>query len=88
MLAAARLLIILLVVLTIIYVSLSLYSRSVRRGKLEAEWDEEGMSGDREAFVREGLEDYDGSLRRKMILGVYIVPLAVIGFLIYATNFM
>jgi hypothetical protein len=88
MLAAARLLIILLVVLTIIYVSLSLYSRSVRRGKLEAEWDEEGMSGDREAFVREGLEDYDGSLRRKLILGVYIVPLAVIGFLIYATNFM
>lgn len=75
------------VVLTVIYVCLSLYSRSVRRGKLEAEWDEEGMSGDKEAFVDQGLEEYDGSLRRKLILGVYVVPVLLVMVLIYFVNF-
>jgi Ca2+/Na+ antiporter len=87
MLGLARLVIILLVALTIVYISLSLYSRSVRRRKLEAEWAEEGRTGDRDAFVREGLEDYDGSLRRKLILGVYVVPLALIALIIYLVNF-
>ena len=87
MLGLARLVIILLVALTIVYVCLSLYSRSVRRGKLEAQWAEEGRVGDRDAFIREGLEDYDGSLRRKLILGVYVVPLALIGLIIYLVNF-
>lgn len=87
MLGLARLVIILLVALTIVYVSLSLYSRSVRRRKLEAEWAEKGLQGDRDAFVREGLEDYDGSLRRKLIWGVYVVPLALIALIIYLVNF-
>lgn len=87
MLALVRLLAIGLVVLTVIYISLSLYSRSVRRGKLEQEWDEEIRTGDREAFVREGLKDYDGSLRRKLILGVYVVPLTLMVVIIYLTNF-
>ena len=87
MLGLARLVVILLVALTIVYVSLSLYSRSVRRGKLEAQWAEEGREGDRDAFVRAGLEDYDGSLRRKLILGVYVVPLALIALIIYLVNF-
>ena len=87
MLGAARLLIILFVALTIVYVSLSLYSRSVRRAKLEAEWEEEAMQGDRDAFIKQGLAEYDGSLRRKLILGVYVVPLALIALIIYLVNF-
>jgi len=87
MLAFAKLFLILMVALTVVYVSLSFYSRSVRRDKLEAEWDTGPGEGDRDAFVREGLKAYDGSLRRKLILGVYIVPLALIGFIVYATNF-
>ena len=86
--AGIRLLFILLVVLTIVYVCLSLYSRSVRRSKLEDRWAEEGMPGDRDAYVKAGLEEYDGSIRRKLILGVYIVPLTLIAVLIYVTNFM
>lgn len=87
MAALARLLLILFVVLTVIYVSLSLYSRSERRDKLEREWDEEIGEGDREAFIREGLQEYDRSLRRKLILGVYVVPILLIGTIIYLTNF-
>ncbi|NDR56907.1 hypothetical protein FPS10_10795 [Pseudoruegeria sp. M32A2M] len=87
MAALARLLLILFVVLSVVYVSLSFYSRAIRRDKLEEEWDEEIRSGDREAFIREGLEEYDGSLRRKLILGVYIVPIVLIGIIIYFTNY-
>ena len=77
----------LLVVLTVVYFALSLYSRNVRRGKLEMYWDDEGKTGDRDAFIEHGLKDYDGSLRRKLIWGVYIVPLAVIMALVYVTNY-
>lgn len=88
MLALARLALIGFIVLTVIYVVLSIWSRRVRRGKLNAEWEEEGMSGDREAFIDEGLEDYDQSLRRKLILGVYIIPVTVVAVIIYIVNFM
>ena len=87
MFALARLTVIGLVVLTVIYICLSLYSRSVRRGKLEAEWNREGMTGDRDAWIDKGLRDYDGSLRRKLILGVYIVPVTLVIVLIYFMNF-
>jgi hypothetical protein len=89
MFALARLLVIGFLVLTVVYISLSFYSRAVRRGKLEAEWREGETGGENmEEFVQEGLEDYDGSLRRKLILGVYVVPVCIVSFIIYATNFM
>lgn len=83
----ARLIIIGFVVLTIIYVCLSLYSRAVRKSKLRKYWDEEGLSGDKEDFVDQGLSEYDGSLRRKLILGVYIIPICLISLIVYLTNF-
>lgn len=88
MFAMFRLFFILMIVLTIVYVCLSLYSRAVRRGKLKAQWEAEGRQGDRDAFVEAGLKEYDGSLRRKLILGVYIVPISAIALLVYVTNFM
>jgi len=87
MFALGRLLVIGFLVLSVVYICLSLYSRAVRKGKLEAEWDDEIQKGDREAFVKAGLEDYDGSLRRKLILGVYVVPLLIMSLIIYLTNF-
>ena len=87
MLGALRLMGLAFVVLTVIYICLSLYSRAVRKGKLEAEWDENKGPGDRDSFVKQGLEAYDGSLRRKLILGVYIVPICLVGLIIYLTNF-
>lgn len=86
--AFLRLFFILVIALTIVYFALSLYSRSVRRGNLEAHWDKKDLAGDRDAFIRRGLQKYDGSLRRKLILGVYFVPLSLIAILIYVTNFM
>ncbi len=75
------------IIMLLVYFVLSWWSRSVRRTKLENEWDTEIQSGDRDAFIEEGLEDYDGSLRRKLILGVFVVPYLVIGVLVYVVNF-
>jgi hypothetical protein len=87
MLALARLVIVGFVVLTVIYISLSLYSRSVRKSKLRQRWDEDIRHGDREAYVQRGLKIYDRSLRRKLLWGVYVVPVVTIAVVIYLVNF-
>lgn len=87
MIAFLRMMLMLLAVLTVIYVGLSIYSRRVRRGKLAAHWDKKGLTGDREAFIQRGLKAYDASFRRKLILGVYVVPLVTIAVLVYMTNY-
>lgn len=85
--ALARLFLIAFVILTVIYISLSFYSRARARDRLEAEWDAGDKSGPREAYVQNGLADYDGSLRRRLILGVYVVPMCLVALIIYVVNF-
>ena len=92
MFALARLLFMGFIVLTIIYVFLSLYSRAQRRSKLKAQWTLEGLDdqdtlGDQDDYVQKGLEEYDDSVRRKLILGVYVIPTLLIAVIIYLTNF-
>lgn len=79
---------VLMAVLTVLYLVISIWSRRMRRAKLIAQWEEAGGIGDRNAFLRSGLKEYDGSLRRKLILGVYVVPLVVIGVIVYVVNYM
>lgn len=88
MFAFFRLFFVLMIVLTVVYVAVSIYSRMARRAKLKARWQEKGLTGDREAFIQRGLHQYDRSIRRKLILLVYIIPLGAIALLVYATNFM
>ena len=66
---------------------LSLYARAPRREKLESQWDSNGGPGDRNDYIAEGLVEYNGSLRRALILGVYVVPTALISLVVYLTNF-
>ena len=91
MLAFARLIVVGFVVLSIVYICLSLYSRSVRRRKLREEWNEQSLAGnppgDFDAFMEAGMAEYDSSLRKKLILGVYVVPTVIIAVIIYLTNF-
>jgi len=75
-----------LLFLAIVYVLIAIYSRSIRREKLEDEWDEDIKEGDRDAFVENGLKDYEGSLRKKLILLVFIVPICVVTGLFFAVN--
>ena len=78
------------VLLTIVYLLVSIYSRSVRREWLEGEWDalEETSKAQtpRDRFVREGLERYENGFRRKLILLDYVIPTLAVTVLIYVIN--
>ena len=70
------------IALSVVYAMVWLYSRSVRREKLEKAWDADNPEGgdpaDREAFVDEGMKDYHSSIRPKLILLVYVIPAALV----------
>ena len=86
-----RLFIIIMVISTVLYFLLSMYSRATRRQKLERQWRAELRVGDRDAWMREEMEKYDGSLRRRLILLVYVLPMAFLAFIsimLYVQNFM
>jgi hypothetical protein len=79
-----------LAALTVIYFSISLYSRSVRREKLEKRWDGENPGSDdkaaRDAYIEEGMIRYESGFRKKLIFLVYIVPIVVVTTILYVTN--
>ena len=75
--------VVVLAVLTVIYLALSVYKRWEERKRLTGDFERQtqngdGASSDRETYVREGLSEYESSLRKKLLLGVYVIPLALI----------
>jgi Ca2+/Na+ antiporter len=79
------------VLLSVVYIIVSIYSRSVRREKLEKDWDSDpdklgAESSERDAYIKAGLNAYRHSLRRKLIVLVYIIPMAVVLATSYAVN--
>jgi len=85
-----RLLIFGFIGLTILYLIIGVYSRSIRREKLENKWKAMHPDGgdvhDRDAYIEKGMVEYQSGIRPKLILLVYVVPaLAVLAVLI-ATN--
>ena len=88
MIGAIRLVVFGCLFLAVAYVLVSIYSRSVRREKLEKKWDNEIKTGDRDAYIAEGMREYDSGFRKKLIVLVVVVPIVVVGVLLYAINFM
>lgn len=76
--------------LGVLYVCISLYSRSVRREKLEKEWDantpEDATPEKRSTFIDDGMAVYESGLRKKLILLVFVIPPIVVGTIIYLIN--
>lgn len=70
------------ILLSVIYGLVWLYSRSIRREKLEDAWDEENPESDasdaREVYVEKGMKEYHASIRPKLILLVYVIPTALV----------
>ena len=91
MFAFLRLVLVMFVCLTLIYVGISISSRERRRAKLKQRWRDkhggEGLTKDRQAFIQRGLKRYDRSLRRHLILLVYILPFGTMALVIYVINF-
>lgn len=75
------------IVLSIIYFCVSLYSRSIRREKLEGWYDEAPVEGlTREAYVSQGMVKYESGLRKKLILLIFVIPPIAVGTIIYFIN--
>jgi len=75
------------IALGIVYLSISVYSRSVRREKLEDEYDENPIENmTRSEFVEKGVKSYNNSFRPKLIALVFVIPPAVVAAIIYVIN--
>ena len=76
-------------VLTAIYLALSAYSRWVRRKSLEAEYDSADTHEDgREEYIARGMAQYERSLSKHLLLGVFLVPIAVVALLVAIATYM
>ena len=78
--------------MTAVYFMVSVYSRSVRREKLENRWaqdDNPNRSDDaaREAFIDEGMARYNAGIRPKLILLVYVVPTILVAVIHFLTTY-
>lgn len=87
MIGFIRLGIFLLIGLSVLYVLISVYARSLERERLEKRWDAGHGIGERDAYIEDGMARYQKSLRRRLLWGVYIVPVVVISVLVYVLNF-
>lgn len=90
MIALLRLFVFGFVGLSIVYLVISLYSRSVRRERLEKDWDAKHPDGDdpdeRDAYIEAGMKAYHHGLRRRLILLVYVLPLVAMAIIMYYVN--
>lgn len=79
------------VALTVIYFVTSIYSRSVRREKLEKLWDtdptkEGAPQAERTAFIESGMQAYDKGLKKQLLWLIYILPTIGFALTIYFIN--
>ncbi|MEO5615970.1 MAG: hypothetical protein ABIR04_13750 [Cypionkella sp.] len=75
------------VLLSVVYVLVSIYSRSVRREKLEKKFDAGGIEGDRDAYIEAGMQAYQKGLRHRLLWLVYIIPAVVVSATVYFVNY-
>ena len=87
MIGILRLVVFGFIALSVVYLLVTIYARSVRREALEKQFDAGGIEGARDAFITTGMDAYRHSLRRKLLLLVYLVPMAVVAVTIYLVNY-
>ena len=71
------------------YFVLRIYARSLRREALEKEWDADpqGDAEAREAFIDKGMAEYEGSLRNRLLVIIFVLPFIAIAVLLYLVNY-
>ncbi len=75
------------IALGIIYLSISIYSRSIRREKLEDAYDSNPVEGvTRDDYVEKGIKEYNASFRPKLIALVFVIPPLFVAAIVYITN--
>jgi hypothetical protein len=79
-------------VTTVVYWLVAVYSRSVRREKLEKEFDATDpqggdVAGDRDAYVQDGMAEYAHGLRRRLIGIIWVLPVVAFVVVVYVVNY-
>ena len=86
-----RNIIIIFLLLSVAYAILSFTARVKQRVNLESEYktqsDLRQMSEEKDVFVARGMKKYARSYKPKLILGVYVIPGLIMGFLIYLAQY-
>lgn len=86
MIAFLRFFVPLLIVQTAAYAFLAISARLRQRRRLQAEWEQQGQPGARDDFVDRGMDDYEDTLRYKLLLAIYVVPWVALGAIVYWVN--
>jgi len=77
--------------LSVVYFMVSIYSRSVRREKLEDRWGQDNPDSSDEAarqgFIDQGMAEYNAGIRPKLILLVYVIPAIIVAVIHYLTTY-
>ena len=81
-----RVLFLFFLVLVAVYLVLSVWLRLGERRRLAAEWEQGDRTVDRDIFIREGMETYDRSLRKRLLWLVIVLPMAGLLVLLYLLN--
>ncbi len=88
--AFLRLIVFGFIALSVVYFMVSIYARSVRRENLEDEWAEEHPGDDdspaRDAYIEQGMTEYENGFRSKLILLVYVLPAVAVAVILFLTN--
>ncbi len=91
MIALLRLAVVGVIGLSVVYLLMWIYARSVRREQLEKDWAADHPDGGdpdaREAFIETGVKDYEPGLRRRLILFVFILPAVAVAAILFVTNY-
>lgn len=76
--------------LSVVYLAISIFSRSVRRERLEKEWDANPPAGGdmatRDTYIQDGMADYESGFRKKLIVLVYVIPTIAVTVILFITN--
>ena len=89
MIGFLRAIVIWAVVGAVAYFVLRIYARSLRREALEKEWDAapQGDAEARDAFIDKGMAEYEGSLRNRLLVIIFVLPFIAIAVLLYLVNY-
>lgn len=72
--------------LSVIYLTVRIYAASTERERLERRFDAGGIAGERASYIAAGMKEYQHSLRRKLLVLIYVIPSVVIFLTAYLVN--
>jgi len=82
-----RNIIFIVLILSVIYVLLSSFGRARQRKRLTTEYKAHKPEADKDEFITKGMVKYDRSMRPKLFLFVFIIPIIVISTLIFLAQY-